>query len=203
MNNKKLLWYSPPKSQLWGHRVNRHSPLKLRELTDRFLADMTRDIAHPTSSDLQINNPEDGSSDSVANIGKHVSLQLGLDPDESMGQHLNGISCLTLSWNLEPDEVKRFVPWIDENWAQLKRENLDVMLFYRIQFNWKDTPADSLTCRGQPREQLTLIYGTMQYLSTGFNFDTSDQYFAVKEYLTEIGLARLNDKHVKPKGSLG
>ena len=49
---------------------------------------------------------------------------------------------------------------------------------------------------------LTEVYGTIQYLTTGFQFANVSEYYRIKAIFTRIFGFELNDKYIRPKGVL-
>jgi hypothetical protein len=163
--------YQPPKAAVWGHRLGRLSARQIDELVHRFLATATGE--HEFTSGVlsaDITSPEsDLARDLLAIAGKR-------------------------QWHMPAEATARCVAvlaeWEDRN--QRRPECVQLLQACEIR-EWR------LRGRLVPTSsQLNVNYGALPCLSTFLHFDGLEDFELIGKALSDLGICRLNPKHLKP-----
>jgi hypothetical protein len=170
-----MLRYRPPKSSVWGHLLRKMPAERARARFRDFLA--TAVAEHNFGS----------ATLSIGDVsGQFVPRYEGL---VGMPAH-NGSSFPSLTEEQSDRCLDELIK--DEAAAPGTASHFALAQFYQIT-QWRiddqDVPTDS---------QVTIHYGQLPCLSTFFQFETVEQFHSVRRVLEDIGLCKLNEKHLKP-----
>jgi hypothetical protein len=164
--------YRPPKSSVWGHLLRKIPAERAKTLFSQFLAAAVAEYKF-TSASLAINDPS-------GEIVPRYELLVGPSRD-------GRFSALTLEQSEKCiDELIR-----DETSAG------DASRFALAQSfqvtKWRVDGQEAPT-----QSSLIIHYGQLPCLSTFLQFETVEQFQSVQKVLAELGLCKLNEKHLKP-----
>ncbi len=188
-----MISYSPPKSQAWGHRIGRLSASKIVDIGLQFIEEQCSCSSTP-ESELGIG----WMSDCDSNISRSVNELI-----REIGEPITTVDVPSLvgtfrqnQWTLSSGHLVAIASWFD-----LVREPL----------KHKELVATCGTCWGiQWRINNKRISGGMfgihlgqpHRLTTAFTFPDISHYEIIKRYLSDIGLVKLSDTHIRPKTAL-
>jgi hypothetical protein len=165
--------YRPPKSSVWGHLLRRMPAERAKTLFSQFLATAVAEYKF-TSASLGINDP-------TGEIVPRYELVVGTPSQDGR------FNALTLEQSEKCiDELIR-----DEKSAG------DASRFALAQSfqvtKWRVNGQEAST-----QSSLIIHYGQLPCLSTFLQFETVEQFQSVQKVLAELGLCKLNEKHLKP-----
>jgi hypothetical protein len=188
-----MLNYHPPKSQVWGHRVGRLSTLELFDRSAQFVREQMIILAEPntqfTVDWTAVRSPE--ISESVESIRKVLSAR----PIPGIASNKYRKRLQSLSWNVNTDEMRAAVLWLETIAGQHDEAEFSARLSSTLTFHWSSVPGDEpAKCGGMFGVYLPRP-GT---LTTMFSFVSLEHFQAIKQYLSQIGLVVLSDKHLRP-----
>lgn len=165
--------YQPPKSSVWGHLLRKMPAARAKPLLDQFLATAVAEYALSGAS-LAISDP---SGEIVARYERlaGVPARDGRFDRLTLEQSNRCLDEFMKDEAANADVARRFV--IGQAFAIAK---------WRL--HGELVPTQSL---------LTMQYGQLPCLSTFFQFETVEQFHAVQRVLADLGLCKLQEKHLK------
>jgi hypothetical protein len=165
--------YQPPKSSIWGHRLRKMPALRASTLLEEFLAKATRHHEFKSSS-LSINYRDD-------RIARRFAEILRLETKDFMHEKLSldqSNACLQEIIRLEStSSAGAGVILLNQS-------------FEITQWAIDGEPVNT-------RSKLTMSYGALPCLSTRLWFETVEQFQYIRHVMSDLGLCKLNDQHLK------
>lgn len=169
-----MLRYQPPKSSVWGHLLRKMPASRAKTLFDQFLATAVAEHAFSSAS-FAIGDPS----------GQVVARYERLVGSPSRDGRFDR---LTL------EQSDRCIDELIKDETSAARANVRFALAQGFEITkWR------LNGEAVPTQSSLIIhYGQLPCLSTFFQFETVEQFHGVQRVLADIGLCKLNEKHLKP-----
>lgn len=171
-----MFYYRPPKSSIWGHRLRKMPAARASELFEKFLATATGSHQFTTGSLTCFGVP----GGMTARFEKLLGLQ-----SLNCFFHLNQEQTRTCLQEIIKHEAAN--PAGPRPYSLLESINVSC---WRI--NGEDVATDST---------FSMHYGSLPCLSTFLHFDSIDQFHFVRQALADLGICKLNEKHLRPSRS--
>jgi hypothetical protein len=169
----KMYRYQPPKSSIWGHKLRKMSALRASALLEEFLAKATRHHKFKSAS-LSINYRDD-------RIALRFAEILGIETKDFMHEKLTFDQS-----NVCLQEIIRL--------ESTSSADAGVILLNQC-FEIAQWAIDGKSVN--TRSRLTMSYGALPCLSTRLWFHTVDQFQYIRHVLSDLGLCKLNEQHLK------
>jgi len=168
----KMYDYRPPKSAIWGHSLGRFGAGRAHELVQQFLSSVVGACEFRSASVFPERDLQ------ITPLG-HRLLEIadGHPRSLTIEQSEQGIGAIA-AWEEEHDGHPKTVALVQH--YELSSWRVDDRL----------VPTESL---------LRVHYGMLPCMTTMFQFDSLETFERVREGLAELGLCRLNPKHLKPR----
>jgi hypothetical protein len=166
--------YTPPKSSVWGHGLRGMPISRVQTLFNRFL--------EATASEFHFNTADLWTSGTSASI---VSRYEALVGKPAIAHRIADLGqALSERWLAQLIE--------DETEFRSGAVYLSLTQEYDVA-KWKCRESDQVT-----PSRLTVHYNTHSRLGTALQFESLAQFEFVRDALEEVGLCKLNSKHLKP-----
>lgn len=167
--------YQPPKSSVWGHLLRKMPADREKARFQEFLATAVAEHKFSSAS-LSI---QDASGQVVPRYERLIGM-----PAQ------NGC-CF---YHLTLEQSNRCIDELikDEASAPGAARHFALAQMFEItkwRVDGQDVPTSS---------SVTIDYGQLPCISTFFQFETVEQFHSVRRVLEDIGLCKLNEKHLKP-----
>jgi hypothetical protein len=193
---RDMIRYTPPKSRVWGHSVNRLSASELLEKGERFLRENTQVEGQHQRRSLTVawtEGTEDSLTDAIDIIRSEIGTQAEnfVQPHRRFHQH---------TWTLGPAELSKVVKWLDRYEALFKHPGASIVANQQVAFRWLPIFRESEA--ELPPQIFGLNFSRPRFVTMPWIFYNVAHYLRIKSYLAEIGLVSMSDKHVRPKGLL-
>ena len=166
--------YMPPKSSVWGHLLRKMPAERAKTRFDQFLATAVAEHKF-TGASLAINDPAGEILSRYERVVGTPSRNARFDA-LTLEQSERCIDELIRDEASAPDAASRFI--LAQSFEVTK---------WRV--DGEETPTRSV---------LSIHYGQLPCLMTIFQFETVEQFQSVQRVLADIGLCKLNEKHLKP-----
>ena len=173
------MYYSPPKSSVWGHSLRKMKPAIQRERIEAFLSKSVGEFFYSTGS-ITFVPPTFSSTDSVE-FDSHFATLLGLAEPQPAFSNLTEAQFELCYQEL----VER--PSLYES----GKHGATLAAFYMISC-WK-VAGDSV----ETSSLLGVYYGGKPLIMPRFEFETDEVFESLRDSLAAVGLCRLNPKHIK------
>jgi hypothetical protein len=194
-----MLHYHPPKSQSYGHRVGRLTATQVVDRSLRFL-DERAILLHSHPSELRfVWNPDRYSSVSV--LADEIILALGPAPTHDDRPHPDGGTERILEWPVTAGHLTTVARWFDRISDLLANHQIVARCSIGWHFAWRDEPPP-VGLNTSAGGYYMIHLGWPHRISMAFSFREIEKYDAIKAYLETIGLVRLSDRNLSPKGEL-
>jgi hypothetical protein len=166
--------YQPPKSSTWGHRLQKLTAARARELFGQFLATAVAEYQFKGGS-LIIGEPS----------GQVLQRYEVLAGAKALNGYLGDLAC---------DQTEKCIDEFikDEASASFAPDHFVLAQHFEIT-KWLVQGQEAAT-----RSTLFIYYGLFPCLSTLLQFETVQQFQAIKQVLEDLRLCKLNEKHLKP-----
>ena len=176
------MYYSPPKSSVWGHSLRKMKPSVQRERLEAFLTTSVSAYSYATGSIYF--QPTTFSPSESAEFDRHFTELLGL-PEPQLG-----FSNLT-----EAQFELCFQQLLNSpSLYESGKRGATVTASYAI---------SAWSIEGSSVETSSLLgvnYGGKPWLIPRFSFETIEMFEYLRERLEAAGLCKLNPKHIKGRG---
>ncbi|MDB5324401.1 MAG: hypothetical protein JWN40_6032 [Phycisphaerales bacterium] len=187
-----MLNYHPPKSQLWGHRVGRLSTLELLDRSEQFVREQMI-IQTAPNANFTVNWTSTrslGISESVQSIRQVLLAQ----PVAGTASNKYRERLQSLTWKLTTEEMRAAAVWLDAMAGQHQEDEFSGTLSRTLTFRWSSVPGgEPARCGGM----FAVYLPRPGALTTMFGFVSMEHYQAIKDYLAQIGLVVLSDRHLR------
>lgn len=172
-----MLRYQPPKSSVWGHGLRRMPAQRARTLFREFL---DRSVAEYRFSSAMLSVHDDSGQ-----VRSRYERLLGI---VSRGGYFDGLS---------EEQCDRCIERLIEDEASEPAAAACLMLSQSFELlGWRIGGGEAAT-----KSLLTMHYGQLRHLTTFLQFESVEQFQAVRRVLAEIGLCKLDERHLKPTKS--
>lgn len=165
-----MLRYKPPKSSIWGHKLRKMQPQREARLFQQFLDKAVGEYKFAIGS-LSI-------SDSSDSLVQHFEHLLATTACNGFFPKLTEVQCQKCKDHI----IKTATP-----------ETLGKLLLlesYAIS-KWRVNGHDVAT-----NSRMVLYYGQLPCISTFLRFNTREEFQLIKTVLSDLGLCKLNEKHL-------
>jgi hypothetical protein len=184
--------YQPPKSQVWGHRLGRLTSAQIWERAIQFLQEQTV-IEAPLQADFSVVWVP-GRCQSLASDMDRFHCSLGPPAAENSLASRVDEPAQCVRWNLPIHQMGPIAAWLDKV-HESASERITARAGGNLMFKWSRSHGEGSTDRGG---MFGVHLGTVRAITTMFSFASREHYHAIKQYLADIGLVELSDKHLKP-----
>src|SRR5262245_25807926 len=167
--------YQPPKSSVWGHLLRKMPPDRVKA---RFQEFRNTAVAEDTFSSATLMIQDD--SGEVVRRYEHL---VGMPA-------LNGCSFPRLTLEQSDKCIDELIK--DEASAPGAAGRFALAQLFQIT-KWRIAGQEVPTT-----SSVSIHYGQLPCISTFFQFETVEQFHSVRRVLEDIGLCKLNEKHLKP-----
>jgi hypothetical protein len=194
-----MLTYQPPKSQVYGHQVGRLLASQIVKLGMRFLEEQCR-VTNSPRTELSIGWTPEKHPDVTESVAILDGL-LGVAAKLTERPYDGDLVYRHLRWSLSDSSLPTVARSIDSLLEGMPYGDVVITCSTCWSFEWRDGAVDGVA--GQSFGGMFGIHlGELQGLTTMFTFRDVSQYGAIKGYLAGIGLVKLSDRYVRPKGSI-
>jgi len=170
-----MLRYYPPKSSVWGHSLRRMPVKKARDLFAEFLASSAASYRLASASLWE----HQANEEIVARYANLIGMPIE-QRRNTLLTHEQAELCLA-------QLIK------DEKLFREMETGISLWCTYEI-LQWK---AAELGASPPPASVITICYDNFPHLMTELFFNSTIEFERVKVALTDIGLCKLNPKHLK------
>jgi hypothetical protein len=170
-----MYYYQPPKSASYGHSLQRMSTERAKTVFEKFLTNAVSEFK-PISASLVVFNP----SSKIIPIIEHLIGPIAKDSSFitlTQEQFEKCLSEIITKKELTSSEMKSFML-------------MQALLISKWNINGQDIATESL---------ISMYYGQIQCIATILQFDTIEQFQYIKQVFDDLGLCKLNEKHLKVK----
>jgi hypothetical protein len=178
-----MIRYSPPKSNLWGHRTRRKKAADFRSCIVAFLAEAVREYT-PSWSISAVPFPAPFSDSEQTFINELLAQITSIAAQETYSQ---------------PIREEEFEKCLD---LLVSHENLfPPLAFLSLDCCYEISAWNFEQCGTLERRccEITASYGTIQMVGTMLAFTTIEEYRWVKAVMKRVLGVELNDKHIRPR----
>ena len=168
-----MLYYKPPKSSIWGHKLRKMRPDRQRKLTRDFFAEGVSEYKFEIGS-LTILS-------SSAQLIQRFERLLKVTAYKNQFSILTQRQCQKCI-----DEI------IKEPSFQITRQLLLLQCF--VISKWRIHNKKVVT-----NSRIMLFYGLQPCMSTFLQFNSHEEFLIIKNLLLDLGLCKLNEKHLKER----
>lgn len=192
-----MLRYSPPKSQVWGHAVSRLTGAEVVRRGLGFIASECQVSRHYTT-DLTLGWKEHDDDELVQRASSELTELLGAPISVVEMPDTGGLLFRQCRWRFSPPQLAAIAITFDELQDLLKRKVAVARASTFWTIAWRDEPVP-LTESASAGGQFGIHLGPPQRLTTLFSFRSLDQYAKIKRALSDLELAELSDRHLRPR----
>ena len=174
------LFYQPPRSQGYGHRVGRLTSVQILDLAERFRHEQTISEKPPTFN-FYVRTVVGGPA-FVTNAISEIENIISVAPRISMGTWPGYAGTRNYDWQPPPDKLTAVATWLDKMHACQSEPEFwsDCSVF--TQFRWKSPPGST-----PPSSKSGGFFGFslgLRSVTTMFEFISVEHFRAVQRYLT-------------------
>ena len=166
--------YQPPKSSVWGHRLGKMPAERAKARFQAFLAAAVAEY-HFGSANLMI---QDVSGQVVPRYERLVGMPAQNGCSFAALTHEQSDRCIEELIKDEATDPGAAAPFALAQLFEITRWRID----------GQEAPTNS---------RAIIHYGQLPCISTHFNFETVEQFHSVRRVLEDVGLCKLNEKHLK------
>lgn len=175
--------YAPPKSSVWGHSLQKMKPGKQKTLVDEFINKSVSEFQFNNSSVIYQRTLDTVFDDDLAN----KSTKIFEDLISASSSDVVDLS------NLTEEHFKLCLKELQSNSSHFISGKSGIILKYGMKISkWlidnKEVPTESI---------FIVSYGAKPWVTTFFTFSEIDHFHFVKKSLDELGICKLNQKHLK------
>lgn len=174
--------YMPPKSSVWGHSLRKMKPDNQKILIDEFLQTAVAEHQFSSGSIIYQRSFETLFDDNIANESKSYFIKL-----------LSTISGEADLSSLNAEQFDLCLRALQNDNSLFISGKSGITLTSTIKISkWlidnTEVPTES---------SLSVSYGAKPWLTTFFTFSDIDEFNYIKHVFNELGICRLNEKHLK------
>lgn len=191
-----MIHYQPPKSAVWGHEIGRLSAVAIVDRGAQFLDTQCTIIStHPSELLIGWNDVPDAV---VSDVQAEILRVLGQPATVVERPGVGGQRYRHECWPFSADQFRSVATWFDQLAEHRKAQDVFAQTSVAWTFAWRDE-APPLLPMQSAGGMFGIHFGDPQGITTMFSFRDFERFLRVKEYLAEIGLAELSEKHLRPK----
>lgn len=191
-----MIRYHPPKSQVWGHQVGRLTATEVVDRCRRFLDEQCMVVnSQPSELTVGWNSGRD-----ALLLGIVAEVEQTLGPATAVVERPGpgGQVFRLRRWPFAAEKLAAVGAWFDRLADAMETPEVVAHSSTIWGFAWRDEPPQ-VRALESPGGMFGVHLGRPHRISTLFSFRDLERYAMIKRYLEEVGLARLSDKHLRPK----
>jgi hypothetical protein len=191
-----MIRYLPPKSQAWGHQLGRLSASSIVERYSQFLNDQCT-VIESRPSDLTM-TWESSQHPLISDVVAKIEATLGWAGAVNEMPGAGGELFRQCRWQFTTDMLAVVATWFDALSKPLKTRKIVAHSSTFWIFAWSDEPQPLIPLESAGG-MLGIHLGQPHRVTTMFSFRDFNRYLRIKEDWEALGLAKLSDKHLRPK----
>ncbi len=185
-----MLYYSPPKSSIWGHLMGRRSPASFRAGVKAFIDNAVR--SHEVTScavSVYLSSVKDAAAAAFAGAflaENDVPMNLTARPGPT---------------EITGHVFEECLEWYVAHHLSLPKG--DSVLFSLVRrYHVHEWSSQEISDCGEAGGALAEGYGNLQYLTTMLGFSGIAEYRYVQKIAKRTLAIRMNDRHIRPQKAL-